>query len=106
MAARGGEKDPSARMLGAGLLKTETGRMLAYETDYDDDEDSDSVSSLPSTLAAYIREELELSQYREVLRSSEEEPRLQRQEMMLNGLAAAELEMEEMETEDSSLCLR
>lgn len=33
---------------------------LAFDSE--DDEDADSVSSLPSTLAAYIREELELSQ--------------------------------------------
>lgn len=109
MAARSGERDLSVRMLGTGLLKTETGRMLAYETDEEED-DSDSVSSLPSTLAAYIREELELSQYREVLRSSSvEEQRLQRQAILVNGLLrseAAELEMEEMETEDISHCLR
>lgn len=110
VAARSGERDLSVRMLGTGLLKTEAGRMLAYETDEEED-DSDSVSSLPSTLAAYIREELELSQYREVLRSSSvDEQRLQRQAILVNGLSrsehsAAELEMEEMETEDISLCL-
>ena len=81
--ARPGDRAPTGRDYpGRKWLKPAELRPTRNGNDLGGSEDSDSVSSLPSTLAAYIREELELSpQHQHQPQHQQQQPLLQKQSL-------------------------